>query len=363
MAKKLLVVDSNLAIQKLVEYNLSREKFEVTCLNDGLSALDLLPKLDPDLILADYHLEGISFSRFCEKVKQKQTEKERPILVLVSPADAYDPKKLLSLGVVDFVKKPLEPKELIEKLKDLSQEAATMVDSAPRPPTEPPPPEPKTEPAEVLPRPSLKEQAEIMKIEELLGWSVAGIKPAEEEMPNSAPDGPAIDNEMTVVENRATSAAPLRAGETEPVEDPSEVSPSPPMEAPAAPSMEDAEQTMIESGAPLPSSPPPPETEAPPPATPPTDTPSQPISPAELEAQFPQLYAAPESVEPPPAAQPAPDLAPSAPSAAVSEAAVQEAVSKIAKEIIEKVAWDVVPSLAEHLIKEELEKLKTEKPS
>ena len=101
MAKKLLVVDSNLAIQKLVEYNLSREQFEVTCLNDGLSALDLLATVDPDLILADYHLEGISFTRFCEKVKQKQTAKERPILVLVGAMDSYDPNKLVSLGVVD----------------------------------------------------------------------------------------------------------------------------------------------------------------------------------------------------------------------------------------------------------------------
>jgi DNA-binding response OmpR family regulator len=361
MAKKLLVVDSNLAIQKLVEYNLSREKFEVTCLNDGLSALDLLPKLDPDLILADYHLEGISFSRFCEKVKQKQSEKERPILVLVSPADTYDPNKLLSLGVVDFVKKPLEPKALIEKLKDLSQEAATMVDTAPQPPTEPPPAEPKTEPVEVLPQPSLKEQAEIMKIEELLGWSVAGVKPAEEEIPNSAPDSPAIDNEMTVVESRAPSAAPPRARENDPVEEPSAALSSPSIEAPAAPSMEEAEQTMIESRDPLPSSPS--EPEAPPPSAPPTDIPSEPIDPAELEAQFPQLYAAPESVEASPAPQPAPDPAPSGPSAAVSQEAVQEAVSKIAKEIIEKVAWDVVPSLAEHLIKEELEKLKTEKSS
>jgi len=356
MAKKLLVVDSNLAIQKLVEYNLSREKFEVTCLNDGLSALDLLPQLDPDLILADYHLEGISFSRFCEKVKQKQSEKERPILVLVSPADTYDPNKLLSLGVVDFVKKPLEPKELIEKLKDLSQEAATMVDTAPRPPAEPPPAEPKTEAVEVMPQPSLKEQAEIMKIEELLGWSVAGIKPAEEEMPSSAADSPVIDNEMTVVETRATSAAPPRAPETEPIVAPSAPSPSPAMEAPPAPSLEEAEQTMIEGRAPLPSSPSPSVPEAPPPSAPPTESPSQPITPAELEAQFPQLYAAP-------APQPVPELAPSTASATVSQEAVQEAVSKIAKEIIEKVAWDVVPSLAEHLIKEELEKLKTERPS
>jgi DNA-binding response OmpR family regulator len=358
MAKKLLVVDSNLAIQKLVEYNLSREKFEVTCLNDGLSALDLLAKIDPDLILADYHLEGISFSRFCEKVKQKQSEKERPILVLVSPTDSYDPNKLLSLGVVDFVKKPLEPKDLIEKLKDLSQEAATMVETAPRPPAEPPVAKPKTEPAEVLPQPSLREQAEIMKIEELLGWSVAGVKPAEEALPNSEPVTPEADNEMTVVETQATSEPLSSPGPAEPPMDPTV-----PLAAAPTSAMEDAEQTIVETQAPLPSTPPSSEAEAlPPPVTAP-ETPSIPITPATLEAAFPQLYATPGSFEDPHPPRSTPDLAPSASPNAVSPDTVQEVVSKLAKEIIEKVAWDVVPSLAELLIKEELEKLKTEKPS
>jgi len=347
MAKKLLVVDSNLAIQKLVEYNLSREKFEVTCLNDGLSALDLLTHVDPDLILADYHLEGISFTRFCEKVKQKQTAKERPILVLVGATDSYDPNKLVSLGVVDFVKKPLEPKELIEKLKELSQDTATLMDKAPRPvvlPAAPAAAQPESPAAP--PPPTVKEQAEIMKIEELLGWSLPGEKPAATQpSENRIPDQ---DNEMTMIQNRAEAVMP-----------PSPVQPEPPVPlvAESKPLPDDAEQTMIAMRVP-----PPPvstEAEAPPPVAEPPEAPPAPITPATLENQFPHLYAAPETVETPTAeAQIQPAV-----SGAVSQEMVEALVSKIAKEIIEKVAWDVVPSLAETLIKEELEKLKTDKPS
>ncbi|MBI3995833.1 MAG: response regulator [Nitrospirae bacterium] len=355
MAKKLLVVDSNLAIQKLVEYNLSRETFEVTYLNDGLSALDLLTQIDPDLILADYHLEGISFIRFCEKVKQKQSAKERPILVLVSATDSYDPNKLLSLGVVDFVKKPLEPRELIEKLKDLSQGTATVIDKAPRPPVSAAVETPAAPPLQ----PTAKEQAEIMKIEELLGWSLPGEKPSEEATQKSEDRRTEQDNEMTMVQSRADFVVPPPVRPEPPKE-----TPAPPVADPM-PGPDESEQTVIGLRIPPPpaaAQPPPPPPVAEASSTPPTEAPSAPITPAMLEEAFPHLYAGPETVEIPPS--PAPSAqAPSGPSAAVSQEMVEAVVSKIAKEIIEKVAWEVVPSLAEILIKEELEKLKTEKPS
>ena len=350
MAKKLLVVDSNLAIQKLVEYNLSREKFEVTCLNDGLSALDLLTKVDPDLILADYHLEGISFTRFCEKVKQKQSSKERPILVLVSATDSYDPNKLVSLGVVDFVKKPLEPKELIEKLKELSQDTATLIEQAPKPVA---PPRPETPAASLTPS---KEQAESMKIEELLGWSLPGEKPTEEVTQKAENRILEQDNEMTMIQSRADAVVP-----------PPPVQPEPPEERPGPsvaesnPVMDDAEQTMVTMRVPPP--PPAAEAEAPPLAETP-EAPSAPITPAMLENAFPHLYASPETIEAPPSTgAPAEAQTQPAASGAVSQEMVEAMVARIAREIIEKVAWDVVPSMAEILIKEELEKLKTDKPS
>jgi len=343
MSKKLLVVDSNLAIQKLVEYNLSREKFEVTCLNDGLSALDLLTKIDPDLILADYHLEGISFIRFCEKVKQKQSVKERPILVLVNPTDSYDPNKLVSVGVVDFVKKPLEPKELIEKLKELSQDIATLIDKAPKPALSP------SAPAQSTPR----DQDEIAKMEELLGWSLPGEKPAGPATQPAAAPISKQDNEMTMIQSRAEAGVPPPPDQPE--------HPGPSAAGPRS-GIDDAEQTMIMTRGPSPA--PPLSAEPEPPTAETPEVSPAPITPATLEAAFPHLYAEPVSLEPPPSATPpAESQTHPAPNGSISKERAEAIVSKIAKEIIEKVAWDVVPSLAEILIKEELEKLKRDKPS
>lgn len=364
MAKKLLVVDSNLAIQKLVEYNLSREKFAVTCLNDGLSALDLLNQIDPDLILADFHLEGISFVRFCEKVKQKQSAKERAVLVLVSGTDSYDPGTLVSLGVVDFVKKPLEPKELIEKLKDLSQDNATLIDRAPRPATSAgadSQPEPSGSPTPSPdPSPTSKDQAEVMKIEELLGWSLPGEKSPEDK--NADPSIAKQDDEMTVVQSRTESTSP----------DP--VSPEPPREpletlAPApTPALEDSQmviglRTSIPPSSPATQS----EPEDSGPSVSPNETPllsSVAVDPSPKEVVSPQQSVGPETADvstlPVP---PTSDQAQPTTPGPVPPEMLEQLVSKMAKEVLEKVAWDVVPSMAETLIKEELEKLKTEKPA
>jgi len=366
MAKKLLVVDSNLAIQKLVEYNLSREKFEVTCLNDGLSALDLLTQIDPDLILADFHLEGINFVRFCEKVKQKQTSKERAILVLVTGTDSYDPSTLVTLGVVDFVKKPLEPKELIEKLKDLSQDTATLIDRAPRPvvpaSVDPPPALPTTPIHTSTPPPPSKDQAEVMKIEELLGWSLPGEKSAEEKAQKPDKGIPEPDYETTMVQPRTdfTPPAPVLP---EPPKEPSETSAAHP-----TPALEDSQTVIGLRTPPPPLSPPTPSVSADPiPSASPVELPA-PSTPAVIppipEVTSPQPSVEPETVAAPPTAiQPPGDQAQPPPSGEVPQEMLEKLVSKLAKEILEKVAWDVVPSLAETLIKEELEKLKTDKPA
>jgi len=363
MAKKLLVVDSNLAIQKLVEYNLSREKFEVTCLNDGLSALDLLTQIDPDLILADFHIEGISFVRFCEKVKQKQISKERAILVLVSGTDSYDPSTLVALGVVDFVKKPLEPKELIEKLKDLSQDTATLIDRAPRPPApeavDIPPALPSIPTPAPAPPPPSKDQAEVMKIEELLGWSLPGEKSAEEEDQKTDKDIPELDYETTMVQPRTDVTPP----QPEPPEERPEVSAAPP-----TPALEDSQIVIGLRTPPAPLSTPTPSvpTDPVPPASPielPTGSTTV-VAPSISEMTSLQPSVEPETAAaPPPSVQPSADQAQPVPSGAVPQEMLEKLVSKLAKEILEKVAWDVVPSLAETLIKEELEKLKTDKPA
>lgn len=145
MSNRLYLVDANLAVQKLVEYSLSREGFEVTSFGDGLSAIDATDKIKPDIFIIEYNLAGIDISRFCEKIKKDKDLKDCPILLLVNQSDSYDEKRLLLAGITDFIKKPLESIDLITKAKRYLRPK-------------------KEEEVEIG-------EEEIVKIEELLGWS------------------------------------------------------------------------------------------------------------------------------------------------------------------------------------------------
>ncbi|HSG06335.1 MAG TPA: response regulator, partial [Nitrospiria bacterium] len=177
MAKKLLVVDKDPSVHSFVEKNLPADKFSLTGINDGLSALDMLDKVKPDMILVEFGLDGIDVFRFFEKVKQKNQEKERPIVLTVGPNDPYEPARLLAMGVMAILKKPLDPKQLLEKLQELSEETATLIDRSPAEPSATPPAgAPAAEPAGQ--NSASGTEAGSMKIEQMLGWSLPGEQSA-----------------------------------------------------------------------------------------------------------------------------------------------------------------------------------------
>jgi hypothetical protein len=190
-------------------------------------------------------------------------------------------------------------------------------------------------------------------MEELLGWSLPGERPSGQATQKTAGPLSEQDNEMTMIQSRAEAVVPP------PPFQPERPEPSLPE---SSSRIDDADQTMIMTRDPSPAPPGPAEAEPPMAETP--EVSSAPITPATLEAAFPHLYAAPETLETPPSATPPAEsqLSPAL-NGAISKEMAEALVSKIAKEIIEKVAWDVVPSLAEILIKEELDKLKSDKPS
>lgn len=268
MPKKLLLVDSNLAVQKLVEHSLGRGEFEVTCLRDGLSALDILDKLDPDLILADFNIEGINIFRFCDKLRQKNATRPRPLLLLVGTTEPVDYNRLRAAGVTDFIKKPLEATELSEKVHNFSIEPATQIHEIAG----------NAMPARRGGRSA--EEADAARIEELLGWSQPGVG-------GRAAASPPVEEDRTIVQSMEPPA------------------PNPPARA-----------------------------------------------------------AAPEQPAPQPAAGASVRAEAATPAAAgtLPPEALQALAAQIAREVIEKVAWEVVPALAEAMIKEEIEKLKNAIP-
>ncbi len=324
-APRLLIIDHDPSVQRAVETALGAEGCEVTAVGDGLTALDVALASTPDVILADYRMEGTNIFRFLEKLKQKNVLKNVALLLLVNPGDVYDELTLRLVGVTDFLRKPLNPKETIDRVKRYS-------------------PIPTSVPAAPAASPVAAEPA-AAKIEDLLGWSHDAPSPFSElsqdrstgfdfSMPAGDEASNALDaaeffdrNELTPNDNSTTAdeAAPALTGLPD---------------APFAPD----DMTVVEpSWSPSTPAGPEPPTPAPrftaPAGTERNGTHSLPPGVAENVARD----IARDVVE-----KVAWDLVPGL---------AKESLERVVSEVVERVVWDVVPSIAEAAIKKEIERL------
>ncbi len=120
MPKKLLLADSSITIQKVVELSLSDEGFQVTSARDGDTAFRFAKEIKPDVVLADIFLPSIDGYELCKKMKEDPELKNTPVILLVGKSDSFDMNKANLCGAADFINKPFESSELIEKVKSYS---------------------------------------------------------------------------------------------------------------------------------------------------------------------------------------------------------------------------------------------------
>jgi len=126
VASTIFVVDSSPAVLRLVEQISKPEGCDVVGFQDGPAALEAARRMSPNLIIADYHLENMTFSGFCKEVHKLDNLAETYIVSLTSPSDRVDETHLRSLGVKAFLNKPFQSEKLIEVIKDLeAQQAAS----------------------------------------------------------------------------------------------------------------------------------------------------------------------------------------------------------------------------------------------
>lgn len=139
MASKLFVIDSSPAVRRMIEQLSSDQGYEVYSFLDGPSALEAAKKMAPKAVIADYHLNKITFSSFCKELNKLDNLTDTPIISLIDSADHPDEGLYRSLGVAVFLTKPIQPGSLLDTLRSLetSGQAAAKKSKAKRtwPPT------------------------------------------------------------------------------------------------------------------------------------------------------------------------------------------------------------------------------------
>lgn len=119
MREKVLIVDDEKDIVKMLDYNLKKEGFRTAFAYDGEEALDLAKKERPDLIILDLMLPGIDGLEVCKQLKKEESSANTPIIMLTAKTQEADKIVGLELGADDYVTKPFSPRELVARIKAL----------------------------------------------------------------------------------------------------------------------------------------------------------------------------------------------------------------------------------------------------
>ena len=123
--KKVLVVEDEPDIRKLVRYNLAQERFKVVEAEDGERALRAIQRERPDLIILDLMLPGLSGLELCRTLRERAETARLPILMLTAKAGEADRVVGLEMGADDYLTKPFSPRELVARVKAILRRTET----------------------------------------------------------------------------------------------------------------------------------------------------------------------------------------------------------------------------------------------
>ena len=123
---KILVVDDESRMRKLVRDFLLREKFEVIEAADGEQALDIFFKIkDIALIILDVMMPKLDGWQVCKEIRQYS---KVPIIMLTAKGDERDELQGFDLGVDEYISKPFSPKILVARVSAILRRTNSMED-------------------------------------------------------------------------------------------------------------------------------------------------------------------------------------------------------------------------------------------
>lgn len=395
MSKKILLADDSITIQKVIGITFANEDYELTVVDNGADAVAKAGEISPDLVLADVIMPEKDGYEVCKEIKAIPALAGVPVILLTGTFESFDEAKSQEVGADDFITKPFESQTLIDKVKEQLAKVSASPASATAPVAAPTPPPLATEAAapaietasvaaapaaaddivfdlgedEVVAAPAAEIPVAAEPPEEDM-WAeddFGDVAPAAVEAPStSAVEAESVsdediwgdmdlgdeaevetDLELETAAEDSTSASADEFDEFEfedeipGVEDFMKEPAEPAADAPLKEESIEFEDKLVET----------PSIVAPPVETAPVPLPEPTPAPV-IEPEV-----APAVTTPIPPQEPALAAQPDA-SQALSEEQLRNLLSQASKEMIEKVIWEVVPELAETLIKEEIKKLK-----
>jgi CheY-like chemotaxis protein len=275
VAATVLAVDDSVTMRKVLDITFAGPDFRCVTANSADAALQKLRSDKPDVVVADVTLEGKNGYELCRAIKQASPE--TPVLILSSKHNPYDPAKGSSAQADDYMDKPFDTQQMIDKVKKLlAAKGEVKAKAAP------------------LPTAPVAQRARTLTYSAATGGSLGG------NTPGPAPVAPAV-RAPAVAAAVATPATGMPLQARSAARDATPVSPAaPPARTPAAPAVAPVAAAV-----------------------------AGPVN-GQMAAKLADIGLTPAQVD---------------------------AVLALSRDVVERVVWEVVPVLAETIIKEEIARL------
>jgi len=114
---KILVADDDKNVINIIRYSLDSDQFEVLEATNGKEALGMAFTGSPDILVLDIMMPEMDGYTVCEELKEHDSTKNLPIIILSAKASVDDKVKAMGLGIDDYMIKPFDPRELEARIK------------------------------------------------------------------------------------------------------------------------------------------------------------------------------------------------------------------------------------------------------
>jgi DNA-binding response OmpR family regulator len=123
----IVVVEDELDLAVAIAHRLRAEQFDVLVVHDGPSAVELIERAQPDLVLLDVMLPGFDGLEVCRRI---QRDRHVPVIMLTARSGETDLVTGLQVGADDYITKPFSQRELVARVNALLRRSRTTPNAA-----------------------------------------------------------------------------------------------------------------------------------------------------------------------------------------------------------------------------------------
>ncbi|WP_266204058.1 response regulator transcription factor [Pontibacter kalidii] len=129
---KILVVDDDPDIVELLQYNLTREGYEVETADNGRKAIEVAKQIKPEVILMDVMMPVMDGIAACRQLRELEEFRQTHIIFLTARSEEFSEVAAFEAGADDYITKPIKPRALLSRLtafarRDAHQEEQDQV--------------------------------------------------------------------------------------------------------------------------------------------------------------------------------------------------------------------------------------------